>query len=122
MLAPSFDLTENRAWGRDVRLIQRTILAGVVVLGVTWGLCIGVPGVRGVVLAMSEGEGLRDFRLWLGLSGIAAGQFVFMEVVADRLVRVGRRAALDAVEFLTGGVMVVLFGVGATLWTIGGPG
>lgn len=105
-----------------VRLVQRVILGGVVVLGVAWGLCIGVPGIRGVVLAASEGGGPRDFRLWLGLAGIAAGQFVFMEVVADRLVRVGRRAALDAVEFATGGVMVVLFGVGATLWTIGGAG
>jgi hypothetical protein len=52
----------------------------------------------------------------LGIAGIAAGNFVFMEVVADRLLQASRRRARDAAEMAVACVMIVSLAAAAVVW------
>ncbi len=98
-----------------MRIMQGGILLGRIVLGAVWAMLLVVAG-----LAVILNPGLREMigpaALWLGTAGIAAGTFVFMFVVADRLCPVANRGPIDAVELLVAGVMIVAFLAALVAW------
>lgn len=103
-------------------ILARTMSLGArVVFGTAWAMCLVVLGlalmVDGPPVALATG---RAPWALLGLASAAAGLFVFMTMVADRLVpHVGRRMTMWRVEM----AMVVLLAcsvIGAVLLFSGG--
>lgn len=101
--------------GSPVRLVHRMFLFATLGLGVAWSACLMVAGLHAVVLAWAGAAGGLALG-WLGAAGVAAGNFVFMEVVADRVVRARRRKPMDLTEILTAGAMVLSLLLAAVVW------
>lgn len=100
-------------------VVQRTILIGTLSLGTLWAACLVATG-----LWAMGGSGQETWMLfWAGGAGVAAGNFVFMEVVADRLLPRARRGIVDAVELLVALAILVCLGCAGYLWfsATGGP-
>lgn len=102
-----------------MQTLHKAIYAWRIVLGIAWGLLLNVAGWH--VLAQRSGSA-DDLSLqwWLGIMALAAGNFVFMAIVADRVIQTTRRGALDFVEFMTGGLMLLAALMCAALLLRGG--
>ena len=89
-----------------------------ILLGSLWAALLVIPS---LVLLREDGISFvgGSQRVWLAVSGITAGNFVFMYVVADRLCRVRERRVVDLFQLAT----LVTFGIAmvmtAALWTPG---
>lgn len=85
--------------------------------GAAWGMCLAVSGMYALGLGLGRGGSQPDAILVsLGVAGLAAGNFVFMEVVADRLVTGSGKRFRDATEILTAAAMMLSLGVSAVIW------
>jgi hypothetical protein len=94
---------------------NRLILFLLVLLGVAWSACLVLSGLVALASA-GRAAPFGPLLFWAGVAGIAAGNFVFMEVVADRLVHPRRRRVLDAFELLMGGAMLVAVVMMSASW------
>ncbi|MDX2116170.1 MAG: hypothetical protein SFZ24_11220 [Planctomycetota bacterium] len=95
-----------------MRMLPAVAFVSVIAFGLAWSGCLVLVGLH----ALSRGPAgtpARDVLLCLGIAAIAAGNFVFMEVVADRIVRPARHWPIDAVQTLT--ALSMLGGLGAAL-------
>ncbi len=91
---------------------------GRILLGTVWSSLLLILSLRLAVDRFND-PGAGAYVIWLAIAGIAAGNFVFMYVVADRLCRVKERWPVDLVEFAT----LVVFGfstvITIVLWLTG---
>jgi len=91
---------------------------GRILLGTVWSSLLLVLGLRLLIDHLNGGDSVA-YVLWLAITLISAGNFVFMYVVADRLCRVKERWPVDVAEFAT----LVVFGLSTVvtivLWLTG---
>ncbi|MEO1129137.1 MAG: hypothetical protein AAFX05_05430 [Planctomycetota bacterium] len=80
-------------------LARLAIRTGPVVFGLLWAGLLTVFGLT--LLASASGPGASSEWFWVGIFLIAAGQFVCMVLVADRLCRPRAPALAYGVELLT---------------------
>jgi len=78
------------------RVGRRAAVVARVVFGSAWGGLLVMLGV--LALAMSDAPRLTDFFFWSGLALIAAGNWLFVLIVANRLVRLRWRLPADIWE------------------------
>lgn len=97
---------------------HRVLHAGVILLGMAWAACLVGAGLHALTASVGSDPAARWF-LWLGVLGVAAGNFVFMEIVANRLVHPARRRFLDWLEFGTAALIIVSIVMSAMLWADG---
>lgn len=81
-------MNERTRWGVGVRICAGTAWAGVLVVAGLSGL---LGGEGGFVVPTPVGT-------WLGLASVAAGQFVFMTLIADPWLRKANRPMTLAAE------------------------
>lgn len=98
-----------------MRLMQGGILLGRILLGVVWAMLLVVAGLA-VILNPGLWSSIGWAAVWLGTAGIAAGTFVFMFVVADRLCPVSNRGPIDAAELMVAAVMILAFIAALAAW------
>ncbi len=60
-----------------------------------------------------------DLAFWLGVVGIVAGNFIFMVLIADRVLAIRRRLAVDVIEALTGVGVLACVGALVFAWLTG---
>ncbi|MBL0926855.1 MAG: hypothetical protein IBJ11_04280 [Phycisphaerales bacterium] len=101
-----------------MRLAAMLILAARVAIGTAWG---GAVMMLGMYFLMSPPGGpSRPFwdrpEPWFGLMAAMWGTWIFMCVVADRVVAVRRRGPADAVQFGTLGASIVALAMGLHAW------
>jgi hypothetical protein len=89
-----------------LRLAHRTIVLTLLTLGVAWGACLILAGLFLFGMGFESVEPRKPLIL-VGLAGVAAGNFVFMDVVADRLFSPVRRKPMDIAEILAAAAMVI---------------
>ncbi|MFZ4576092.1 MAG: hypothetical protein ACOYN0_17035 [Phycisphaerales bacterium] len=98
------------------RGMTKTPVVGLAIRSVAASLWAGVMVILGLVV-LFEGPGPLPFppQLFalLGVAAVAGGQFVFMVLVADRLLRGAHRRAVVMIEVGTFALFVA--GVGATM-------
>lgn len=99
--------------------LHKAMFAGRIVLGIAWGLLLNVAGWYVLALRAGSADDQR-LQLWVGVLALAAGNFVFMAIVAGRVIQTPRRGTLDVLEFSTGGLMLVAAVMSATLLLRGG--
>lgn len=98
-----------------LRLAHHTTILTLLIFGAAWGACLLVAGLHAARLGLNPDR--PDVVLvGLGIAGIAAGNFVFMEVVADRLLQGSRRRVRDAAEMTVACVMIVSLAAAAVVW------
>lgn len=98
-----------------MRIAHQTMIATLLVFGASWGLCLVVAGLY--ALGLGFGADRPDGVLvGLGVAGLSAGNFVFMEVVADRLLTSSGRRFRDATEMIAAGIMVASLAVAGIMW------
>lgn len=100
--------------------LHKAIYAWRLVLGIAWGALLNVAGWYVLALRARSADDLSLQLLWLGVAALAAGNFVFMAIVADRVISTHRRGALDLLEFATAGLMVFAALATAAIWLRGG--
>lgn len=88
-------------------------------LGAAWGGLLHIGGLHVLALQARSTDDLH-LQIWLGVTALAAGNFVFMAIVADRVVQVRQRGPLDALEFATAALMVIGALATVSLWLRGG--
>lgn len=89
-----------------MRLAHRTIVLTLLFLGWAWGSCLLLAGLHLLGLGLEPMEP-RLALILVGIAGLAAGNFVYMDVVADRLISAGRRKPMDLAEIAAASVMVL---------------
>lgn len=100
-----------------MRIAHQTMIVTLLLFGASWGLCLAVAGLYalGLGLAGNRPDGVM---VGLGVAGLAAGNFVFMEVVADRLLTSSGRRFRDATEMTTAAMMVCSLAAAGVIWFI----
>lgn len=101
----------------------RQLLLGVLIgAGLVWAGSLHLLGLHTLTLfrANSGGNAIHVF-LWLGVFLLLASNFVFMELVADRVIQVRRRGLLDGVELVTAAGMMLAVGLFVSMWLLGLP-
>lgn len=83
--------------------------------GGAWGGCLVLAGLWAIRHALST-EPTGALALCLGMAGVFAGNFIFMEIVADRLVSPRPRRAADLIESLSATAMIVSLVASAVIW------
>lgn len=109
----------SRATSSMMQTLHKAIFAGQIVLGVAWGLLLNVAGWYVLALRAGSADDQR-LQLWVGVLALSAGNFVFMAIVAGRVIQPPKRGAMDMLEFATGGLMLVAAVMSATLLFRGG--
>ncbi len=99
--------------------LHRAIYVWRIVLGVAWGGLLDICGLYVLSLTARSPDD-RLLQMCLGITALAAGNFIFMAIVADRVILYGPRGALDTVEFSTGGIMLAGALASAYVWVSGG--
>lgn len=100
-----------------VKAIPTAVWLGRILIGTAWAGSLVVAGIATLVGSWSTGEAGR-LGVFGGVAAIAAGQFVFLYVVADRLCPMNNRRPADALQILAAavfalallGCLVTLFG------------
>jgi hypothetical protein len=92
-------------------LVHRLITLGTLALGTLWAACLVGTGLYALAHA-----GVAATLWWTGVAGVLAGNFVFMEVVADRLFPNVRRRTIDLVELAVGLAMMSSIAVAGFQW------
>lgn len=78
-------------------------------MGTLWAITLILMGVK---LAVSPWPEIpRESALWFGIASIAAGEFLFMYIVADRVFPNRRRVLSDLLEQATAGIFVLGLGL-----------
>lgn len=92
-----------------MRLRDICIRLCLISIGTLWAITLILMGVK---LAVSPWPAVpRESALWFGIASIAAGEFLFMYIVADRLFPNRRRFLTDLVEQATAGIFVLGLGL-----------
>lgn len=94
---------------------RRAILLSTLVLGALWAACLVLTGLYAMGLSGGWGAG-RSATWWAGLAAVAAGNFVFMEVVADRLTPAAPRPMINICEAFAALAMLGALALAAALW------
>lgn len=98
-----------------MRLAHQSVVVSLFALGTAWAMCLALAGLS--CAALAHRDGLDWAMVLLGLAGVSAGNFVFMEVVADRLFPArSRRSARSAAEIATAGLVVAATASAAVIW------
>ncbi len=84
-----------------------------------WGGLLNILGLYVLDLGARSADD-RLLQVCLGVTALAGGNFIFMAIVADRVIPAGPRGALDALELFMGGLMVLGALTMAALWMWGG--
>ncbi|MFG0292783.1 MAG: hypothetical protein ACIAQF_08020 [Phycisphaerales bacterium JB065] len=93
----------------SVRLRALGIRVGLIVIGSLWAITLILMGVK---LAISPWPEIpREAALWFGIASVAAGEFLFMYIVADRLFPKRRKLLSDLFEQATACVFVLGLGL-----------
>ncbi len=98
-----------------MRLAHRTTILTLLALGSAWGLCLVLAGLHAMNLAF-RADALDPVLISLGVAGVAAGNFVFMEVVADRILPASGRRLRDLAEIAAAGLMVFALAAAGAIW------
>jgi hypothetical protein len=93
----------------EVRFRDLFIRIGLMVIGTLWAIALILMGVKLAVSPWPEVP--RESALWFGIAAIAAGEFLFMYIVADRLFPHRRRLLTDTLEQATAGIFVLGLGL-----------
>lgn len=92
-----------------MHLRELCIRLGLIAIGTLWAITLILMGVK---LAVSPWPGIpREAALWFGIASIAAGEFLFMYIVADRVFPRRRKILSDLLEQATAGVFVLGLGL-----------
>jgi len=92
-----------------VRFRELCIRIGLMAMGTLWAITLILMGVK---LAVSPWPEIpRESALWFGIASIAAGEFLFMYIVADRVFPRRRRVLSDLMEQATAGIFVLGLGL-----------
>jgi hypothetical protein len=92
-----------------VQLREICIRIGLMAMGTLWAITLILMGVK---LAVSPWPEIpRESALWFGIASIAAGEFLFMYIVADRVFPRRRRVLSDLLEQATAGIFVLGLGL-----------
>lgn len=98
-------------------LLRRALSAMLITLAMAWAACLTLLGIHALTVFRDEtNHSVLSVVLWLSVFFITSGNFVFMELVADRLIRIRRRIVLDAVELIVAAAMIVSVGMFVSLW------
>ncbi|MBL0920526.1 MAG: hypothetical protein IBJ10_00165 [Phycisphaerales bacterium] len=76
-------------------------------LGTLWAAVLVVGGAMVSTLGGSRWPGLGSASVLAGLTAVAAGEFVFLAVVGNRLFPASRRTLLGVGELMLGGALVL---------------
>lgn len=98
---------------------RRAIMLSTLLLGTLWAGCLVVTGLY--TLGLGGWRGGSSASWWAGVAALAAGNFVFMEVVADRLMPAAPRPMITLCEAGAAATMLAALAVAAALW-LGGTG
>lgn len=101
-------------------LVHRTTTLLLVALGTLWAMILVVGGLMVLGEVGPTGGGLARAGVAAALTAVAAGQFVFLVVVGDRLFPEARRSVAGRAEALFGGLFCV--GAVATVVLAAGSG
>ena len=92
-----------------MRLRELSIRIGLIGIGTLWAITLVLMGVK---LAVSPWPEIpRESALWFGIASIAAGEFLFMYIVADRVFPKRRKVLSDLMEQATAGIFVLGLGL-----------
>ncbi|MFU8828369.1 MAG: hypothetical protein ACNA8P_02940 [Phycisphaerales bacterium] len=92
-----------------MRIRELSIRLALLSIGTLWAVILIMMGVK---LAASPWPGMpRESALWFGIASIAAGEFLFMYIVADRVFPKRRKVLSDLLEQMTAGIFVLGLGL-----------
>lgn len=94
---------------QGVRLRDLFVRISLILIGTLWAITLVFMGVKLAVSPWPEVP--RESALWFGIAAIAAGEFLFMYIVADRLFPSRRKLVSDLLEQVTAGVFVLGLGL-----------
>lgn len=102
-------------------LVRRFIATLLILTGVLWGGSLYLLGMQSLAYHRAgETPTMLGMALWLGVFLILTGNFVFM-LLADRVLRIKRRALLDGVELVVAGGMFLSVAVFISMWLLQAP-
>lgn len=102
--------------------LRQLLLGVLIVAGLVWAFSLHLLGMHALTTFRTESDGTALYvLLWLGVFLLLASNFVFMELVADRVVPVHSRGLLDAVELTTAAGMTLSVGMCLSMWLLGIP-
>ncbi len=87
-------------------IVHRATLVALAILGTLWAAVLVVGGAMVATVGPSRWPGLSLAAVLGGLTAIAAGQFVFLAIVGERMFPGSRRTVLGWGELLFGGAFV----------------
>ena len=88
-------------------IMHRATVLALAALGTLWAAVLVVGGAMVATLAPVQWPGMGSAGPLAGLTAIAAGEFVFLAIVGDRLFPGSRRTLLGAGELFFGGAFVL---------------
>jgi hypothetical protein len=94
---------------------RRAIMLSTLLLGTLWAGCLVLTGLYALGLGGGWQSGT-SASWWAGAAALAAGNFVFMEVVADRLMPAAPRPMITVCEAAAAVAMLAALAVAAALW------
>jgi len=94
---------------------QRIAFSVALVFGLCWSTCLAVLGLFALD-ASHRGPLNGPLFVALGVGALAAGNFVFMELVANRLVPQSRRRMADSLEFAAAVAALLSILLSLMLW------
>ncbi|MBL8745364.1 MAG: hypothetical protein JNK58_03300 [Phycisphaerae bacterium] len=98
-----------------MRVAHQTTIVMLLFCGAAWGVCLAVAGLYALGLGF-HADRPDGVLIGLGAAGVSAGNFVFMEVVADRVLTSPPRRLRDATEMIAAGIMVVSLASAGAIW------
>ena len=102
--------------------IHRLLLGLLVGVGLIWAGSLHLLGLHSLTYFKTDpSRSPMHVLLWLGVFLVFASNFVFMELVADRVIPIKRRAVLDGVELMTAAGMMLAMGMFVSMWLLGLP-
>lgn len=97
---------------------QRLAFSMAVLFGLSWSACLAVLGLFALD-ASRRGPFNGPLFIALGVGALAAANFVFMELVANRLVPQSRRRMADSLEFAAAAAALLSILLSLMLWSDG---
>lgn len=88
-------------------IMHRATVAALASLGTLWAAVLVVGGAMLATLGPRHWPDMGSASLLAGLTAVAAGEFVFLAIVGDRLFPASRRTLLGAGELMFGGAFVL---------------
>lgn len=93
--------------------------SAVLTVGVVWGAALVLFGLRVLQIRSAPGPVSARWEFWGAVAAIGAGQYVFIVMVANRLVPAARGRLADVLEVGVAAVVVVAVALWAMLYFAG---